>query len=131
MSADNRSARQDAHRLMTWFSTCNWGCHAEFAGTGEELVGAGLLEASWLAEGEFGKSGVRTRSDQYGNQIKIQRRARGHFEVTIRTLKEDAFDLNAKATRKMVWFREHGAELDQTVVEALTRMRLPARDRGA
>jgi hypothetical protein len=102
-----------------------WGAYIDAEGTAEELITNHLVEREWLAPCEFSKSGQRTRNDQFGNAVTIKRRAGARFHVHIRMYDEDVLDLNAKRTRKLLWFREHGAELDAAVAGALARVRRP------
>ena len=115
-----RAARPEVLPLLTRIDTHRWGNLCELVGTQEQLVAAGIVSADWLAD--LGKSGRRTRRDEWANRVMIIRRARGRFEVTIWSHAADDFNLD--------WYRErHRADFDDVVAEALVRMRLPRKQR--
>jgi hypothetical protein len=111
--------------LLTHFREIPHGCSVQFAGTAEQLAAAGLADPAWFAQSEFGVSGQRTRSDEWGNRVELKRRAKGRFELFFFINKEDCWDLNSPSTRKLIWFREHGAELDTAVDRILAGLGRP------
>ena len=79
----------------------HWGYTVYLAGTREQLLAAGVATPDMFTS--FGKTGVRTAADGYGDQWTIQRRARGRFELTLRTYYGDgAQEIDGKYFRSLL-----------------------------
>ncbi len=125
-----RAVNPEVLTVLVEFEEHHYGAHAEFRGTRDQLIAAGLADPERLADSSFGSSGVRTFRDQFANEVTIRKRARGQFEVTMLTYRDDDRDLNDKYTRKLKWFRDYGEELDRTVADLIASISRPREARS-
>jgi hypothetical protein len=89
----------------------------EFEGTREELIAAGLADATAFV---FGKSPKRSGFDEFGNKFDLTAIAGDRFRLCLRTSADDY--LGDSPARLRSW-RKHKAALEADVADALERMR--------
>lgn len=97
----------------------------EFEGTREELIAAGVADATLFV---FGKSPRRSGFDEFGNQFHLTTIARDRFRLSWRTSADDY--LGDAPARFKAW-RERRAALKADVADALERLRRRLRTSGA
>jgi hypothetical protein len=103
--------------LLTNARRCAWGCFAEFHGTAEELIAAGIATCD-MFEG-LGKSRQRTCRTEYGECTVKPRR--GKWDLEMRTFEDEMATPTDESSRSRKWWAKHGAE-----AEAETRKILAA-----
>jgi hypothetical protein len=116
------ASRPEVLEFLVDVRAYDWGYHATFSGTREQLLAAGVATEDMFLK--FGKSGVRSATNEYGDYWTIQRRAKGRFELAIRTSNQDAADdMESKSFLRCLAWREHGDAVQAEVAQAMERKR--------
>lgn len=98
-----------------------WGICGEYRGAQADLIAAGVA-APYMFE-DIGKSGTRTRRDEFGDRYIVRRRAQGVWHLT-RFIDPDqpSADITENRCADRKWYREAKARVDQAMNDIMTRI---------
>jgi hypothetical protein len=121
-----RASRTDVLLVLKRAQITHWGWLVEFRGTAAELIAVGVASPDMFEH--LGKCGQKTAWTPYGDQYTVKKR-KAYFELSLSLWKEPRVgDPSDPRLQQSVWWREHGAEIDAEVANALARMRRPRKE---